>query len=71
MSRYGTTQLPAGPGGLHSLAAMNAAVTQQASMVAYNDDFELMLILCVAAMPFVLLLRRGKSAAAAAPAPLE
>jgi hypothetical protein len=35
-------------------------------MVAYNDDFELMLILCVAAMPFVLLLRRGKSASAAA-----
>ncbi len=71
LSRYGTTQLPAAPGGLQSLAAMNAAVTQQASMVAYNDDFELMLILCVAAMPFVLLLRRGKSAAAAAPASLE
>jgi hypothetical protein len=28
-------------------------------MVAYNDDFQLMMYLCLGAIPLVLLLRKG------------
>ena len=42
-----------------ALAGVNAAVTGQAAMVAYNDDFQLMMYLCLAAIPLVLLLRKG------------
>jgi len=70
LSRYSLMQVV--PPAAHGLAAMNAAITQQASMVAYNDDFELMFMLCVALMPLILLLRRGKSRTAAPdPAPME
>jgi len=34
-------------------------VTQQAAMIAYNDDFKLLLVLSVAAIPLVFLLRTG------------
>ncbi|MGC4028257.1 MAG: DHA2 family efflux MFS transporter permease subunit [Steroidobacteraceae bacterium] len=40
-----------------SLAAVNAAVTRQASMLAYNNDFKLMLWLTVVTMPLIVLLR--------------
>jgi len=36
-------------------------VTEQATMIAYNDDFKLMMILSLAAIPLVLLLRKGGS----------
>ena len=39
------------------LAALNAAVTRQAQMIAYNDDFKLMFVLTLALIPLVLLLR--------------
>ena len=39
------------------LAALNAAVTRQAQMIAYNDDFKLMLVMTLALLPLVLLLR--------------
>ncbi len=39
------------------LAAANAAVTRQASMLAYNNDFHLMLVLTLLAIPLVVLLR--------------
>ena len=39
------------------LAALNAAVTRQAQMIAYNDDFKLMFWLTLALLPLVLLLR--------------
>jgi DHA2 family multidrug resistance protein len=45
-----------------ALAGVNAAVTGQAAMVAYNDDFQLMMYLCLAAIPLVLLLRKGGAA---------
>ncbi|HTV98644.1 MAG TPA: DHA2 family efflux MFS transporter permease subunit [Steroidobacteraceae bacterium] len=45
--------------GLRGLAALNAQVTQQAAMVAYDDDFKLMMWLSLAAIPAVLLLRKG------------
>lgn len=43
------------------LAGINAAVTAQASMVAYIDDFKLMLILSLLALPLLLLVRSAKN----------
>ncbi|HLI12902.1 MAG TPA: DHA2 family efflux MFS transporter permease subunit [Alphaproteobacteria bacterium] len=42
------------------LAALNAQVTTQAAMIAYIDDFKLMMILALIAMPLLLLLRKGR-----------
>ena len=44
----------------HDLTVLNNLVTRQASMISYNDDFKLMMILSLLAIPFVLLLRRPK-----------
>ena len=44
---------------LRTLTELNATVTQQAAMIAYNDDFQMMLVLSVAAIPLVLLFRKG------------
>ena len=52
-------QLPAGAPSLRTLAGLNATVTEQAAMIAYNDDFKLMMLLALLAMPLVLLLRKG------------
>jgi DHA2 family multidrug resistance protein len=41
------------------LAELNASVTEQAAMIAYNNDFKLMMVLCLASVPLVLLLRKG------------
>ena len=43
------------------LAALNAAVTRQAQMIAYNDDFKLMFLLTLALIPLVLLLRPARA----------
>jgi DHA2 family multidrug resistance protein len=40
------------------LAALNAEITRQASVIAYIDDFKLMLMTCLVAAPLVLLIRR-------------
>jgi len=40
-----------------ALAGLNAQVTQQAAMMAYNNDFQLMLVLTLCAIPLVALLR--------------
>ena len=40
------------------LAIANGIVNQQAAMIAYLNDFELMMLMTVAAIPLVLLLRR-------------
>jgi DHA2 family multidrug resistance protein len=55
---------------LRALTALNEAVTQQAAMIAYDDDFKLMLVLSLAAIPMVLLLRKG-AARNAEPVALE
>jgi len=39
------------------LAVLNAAVTRQAAMVAYDDNFKLMMWLAIAAIPAVIFLR--------------
>ena len=56
------------------IAALNAEVTRQAAMVAYIDDFKLMMLIALASVPLLLLLREerrrppGVAAAATAPA---
>jgi len=42
------------------LVAMNAEITRQAEMVAYVDDYRLMVFLGLAAAPFLLLLRKPR-----------
>ena len=44
------------------LAALNAEVTRQAAMVAYIDDFDLMMLIALAMFPVALLLREGAAA---------
>jgi DHA2 family multidrug resistance protein len=53
-------QVPNGLPTMQTLAALNASVTQQASMIAYNNDFKLMMVLSLASIPLVLLLRKGR-----------
>ena len=45
------------------VARLNAAITQQASMVAYIDDFWFLFVLTLIAIPMLLLLRSPKRAA--------
>ena len=52
--------------GPSAVAALNQAVTAQAAMVAYIDDFYLMLLLTLFALPLLLLVRRPRAAAAGA-----
>jgi MFS transporter, DHA2 family, multidrug resistance protein len=42
-------------------AALNAEVTKQASVVAYANDFKLMMMVALVALPLVLLLKRTKT----------
>ena len=53
-------QLPHGPRSTHTLATLNATVTAQGSMIAYNNDFKLMMVLSLAAIPLVVLLRKAR-----------
>jgi MFS transporter, DHA2 family, multidrug resistance protein len=53
-------QLPDGPPSSHTLAGLNATVTEQGSMIAYNNDFKLMMVLSLAAIPLVVLLRKAR-----------
>ena len=56
-SAYDTTR----PGGA---AALDAIITQQSSMIAYVNDFRLMLYLTVAVIPLLLFIRTPGRAAA-------
>jgi DHA2 family multidrug resistance protein len=49
------------------MAALNARLTEQASIVAYIDDFQLMLILTLLTVPLLLLVRPKAQNAADAP----
>ncbi|HKS89599.1 MAG TPA: DHA2 family efflux MFS transporter permease subunit [Stellaceae bacterium] len=51
---------PYGFGTSSGVAALNAEVTRQAAMVAYIDDFKLMMMLVLAAAPLLLLLRKPR-----------
>jgi DHA2 family multidrug resistance protein len=68
VNRYSSVlraQLPAGSPSLHTLVGLNESLTQQAAMIAYNDNFKMMMVLCLATTPLVLLLRKGGARAAA------
>jgi DHA2 family multidrug resistance protein len=56
-------QMPDGAPSLRTMAGLNATVTEQAAMIAYNNDFKLMMLLSLAAIPLVFLLRKGRSSA--------
>jgi DHA2 family multidrug resistance protein len=55
------------------LAALNQEITRQAAMIAYINDFKLMMIVTLAAIPMLLLVRKParQPAAAATAAALE
>lgn len=57
--------------GVSGLAAVNATVTRQAQMIAYNNDFKLMMILSLAAIPLVILLRGARPRPAEEPMVIE
>jgi MFS transporter, DHA2 family, multidrug resistance protein len=66
VSRYSSVlraQMPEGGPSLRTVAGLNATVTEQAAMIAYNNDFKLMMLLSMAAIPLVFLLRKGRSSA--------
>jgi DHA2 family multidrug resistance protein len=44
----------------HDLAVINGLVTKQAAMISFNDDFKLMMITCLLAIPLVFLMRQPK-----------
>ncbi|HUN27163.1 MAG TPA: DHA2 family efflux MFS transporter permease subunit [Steroidobacteraceae bacterium] len=50
----------------HGLAALNAIVTRQAEWIAYLDDFKLLLLLTLVALPLLFMLRSGRGAGAVA-----
>jgi MFS transporter, DHA2 family, multidrug resistance protein len=53
------------------LAALNAMITNQGTMIAYIDDFRLMMMLTLLTIPFLLLIKRAKPEAGAHPVVLE
>jgi DHA2 family multidrug resistance protein len=48
------------PGSTLGAAALDAMITQQSSVIAYVDDFKLMLIFAIVTTPLVLLLHSGR-----------
>jgi MFS transporter, DHA2 family, multidrug resistance protein len=58
-------------GSVQGLAGLNALITNQATMIAYIDDFRLMMLMTLATIPFLLLIRNVKPAAGAHAAVLE
>jgi DHA2 family multidrug resistance protein len=53
------------PGLLAGAAALDAVITRQATIIAYADDFRLMLLLSLLALPLIVLIRMPSSAAPA------
>ncbi len=54
-------------GNAAALSAMNGRVTQQATMIAYNNDFKLMLVLCLLAIPLAFIFRKPNPHAGSVP----
>jgi DHA2 family multidrug resistance protein len=52
------------------VAALNAEVTRQAAMIAYIDDFWLLMVITIVSIPLLLLLRDSTPVAVAAAAPI-
>jgi DHA2 family multidrug resistance protein len=49
------------PESIHGAAALNEEITRQANIIAYVDDFKLMLILSLMALPLILLIQPSAS----------
>jgi DHA2 family multidrug resistance protein len=64
-------QLPDGAPSSRTLEHLNSVVTEQATMVAYIDNFKMMMVLSLAAIPLVFLMRKGGAVTTAEPAALE
>jgi DHA2 family multidrug resistance protein len=74
ITQYGGQLRPQAPYSFSApqgLAALNASVTRQAEMIAYNNDFKLLLVLTVAILPLVLLLTPPRPGASSAPVVVE
>ena len=56
----GAMPMGADLGDAHNLAMLNGMVTRQAAMISFNNDFRLMMILSLIAIPLVLMLRRPR-----------
>lgn len=54
-----------------ALIELNASVTRQAAMIAYDDDFKLLLLLSLAAIPLIFLLRTGRPSRPSEPIAIE
>ena len=54
-----------------SLLQLNGLVTSQGAMIGYIDDFQLMLILTIATIPFLFMIRNVKAPAGSAPVVAE
>jgi len=54
------------PGSLHGAAMLDQEVTRQAAIIAYIDDFKLMLVLALVMLPLILLTRPPRSASGSA-----
>jgi MFS transporter, DHA2 family, multidrug resistance protein len=50
------------PGTVAGITSLNGEITRQASMVAYVDDFRLMLVITIACMPMLLIMRKPRPA---------
>jgi DHA2 family multidrug resistance protein len=53
--------MPAALASGHGLAALNGTLDAQAAMIAYDNDFMLMMLLTLLAMPLILMLRPAKT----------
>jgi DHA2 family multidrug resistance protein len=51
------------PASIHGAALLNQEITRQSQIIAYVDDFKLMLILAIAVLPLLLLTRPPRQAA--------
>jgi MFS transporter, DHA2 family, multidrug resistance protein len=49
------------------MAALNAEVTRQAAMVAYIDDFKMMMVIALVGLPLLLMLREARRKPAVSP----
>jgi DHA2 family multidrug resistance protein len=58
---------PAAATTTRGMAMLNQTVTSQATMIAYNNDFKMMMILSLCAIPLVALVRRAGPARGAEP----
>ncbi len=69
--RHGAVALHRDMATLAGRTALNAVIDRQSEIVAYNDDFRLMMIISAAAVPFLFLLRGARKGGPAAEAILH